>query len=210
MTLSTSRLFDLVRLATGPDAPLRWTVRRSPRATVVVVRSRAGPASSARPWRRLAHARRQGLVLGAVTGALAAYVLDPELGRRRRDQLAARVRHSRYRLARTGRARALQSVGQARGALHRLHPGKPEQLDDAGLAHKVETVLFRDTTVPKGSISINAEGGKVFLRGQVERAEQIGHAAEVTAGIPGVDEVVNLLHLPGTAAPHPEDQAKVG
>ena len=203
--MSTSRLFDLAKLATGPEAPFRWTVKRSPRATIFVVRSHAGVASIVRQRMRMARARRQGLLVGAVTGALAAYVLDPELGRRRRDQLAARARHSTHLLTRTGRAKALQSVGHAKGALHRLHPGEGEALDDAGLAHKVESVLFRDATVPKGSISINAEEGKVFLRGQVENAEQIEHAAEVTAGIPGVDEVVNLLHLPGTEAPHPHD-----
>ena len=204
--MSTQRLLDLAKQATGPGLPQRWTVRRTPRMTVLMVRSRAGMNVVARQQMRLARARRQGLVIGAVTGALAAYVLDPELGRRRRDQLSARVRHSKHLLARRGRARALQSVGHAKGVLHRLHPGEPEQLDDAGLAHKVESVLFRDTTVPKGAISINAEEGKVFLRGQVESAEQIQHTVEVTARITGVDEVVNLLHLPGTEAPHPNDQ----
>jgi hypothetical protein len=171
----------------------------------MTVRSYAGMAAVLRRRTRLARARRQGLAVGAIAGALAAYVLDSERGRERRDQLAARVRRSKHQLTRTGRAKALRSVGHAKGALHRLHPGEGEPLDDAGLAHKVESVLFRDTTVPKGSISINAEEGKVFLRGQVESAEQIEHAAEVTVGIPGVDEVVNLLHLPGTEAPHPHD-----
>ena len=79
--------------------------------------------------------------------------------------------------------------------MHRLHPGEPDQLDDAGLAHRVESVLFRDTSVPKGSISINAEDGKVFLRGEVASVEQLEHAAELTKDIPGVEEVVNLLHV---------------
>jgi osmotically-inducible protein OsmY len=78
-----------------------------------------------------------------------------------------------------------------------------EPLDDAGLAHKVESVLFRDTHVPKGEISINAERGTVFLRGQVESPELIDELTKSVRKIVGVSEVVNLLHLPGTPAPHP-------
>ena len=64
-------------------------------------------------------------------------------------------------------------------------------------------MLFRDPRVPKGQISINAEDGSVFLRGQVERAELIEAVDDAVARIGGVDRVVNLLHLPGTEAPHP-------
>ncbi len=109
-----------------------------------------------------------------------------------------------HRLARQSRAAALQTLGRTRGARYRLLPPQPrEPLDDAGLAHKVESVLFRDRHVPKGEISINAELGAVFLRGQVESAELIDDLVESVRKIHGVDEVVNLLHLPGTPAPHP-------
>ena len=52
-------------------------------------------------------------------------------------------------------------------------------------------------------MSINAESGVVFLRGQLESAELIRSIAESARKIPDVGEVVNLLHLPGTEAPHP-------
>jgi osmotically-inducible protein OsmY len=92
-----------------------------------------------------------------------------------------------------------------KGVLHELRPAQPaEPLDDVGLAHKVESVLFRDPHVPKAKISINAEHGAVFLRGQIESADLIDDLVESVRKIPGVREVVSLLHPPGTEAPHPE------
>jgi len=77
-----------------------------------------------------------------------------------------------------------------------------EPLDDVTLAHKVESVLFRNSSVPKGQISINAEGGTVFLRGQLENEDLVHEIAESVREIPDVAEVVNLLHSPWTEAPH--------
>lgn len=68
-------------------------------------------------------------------------------------------------------------------------------------------VPFRDPHVPKGQISINAERGAVFLRGQVEGPELIDDLAASVRKIHGVSEVVDLLHLPGTEAPHASPRA---
>ncbi len=40
----------------------------------------------------------------------------------------------------------------------------PPDYDDATLAQKVMTELFRDPHVPKGAINVNAENGVVLLR----------------------------------------------
>jgi osmotically-inducible protein OsmY len=104
---------------------------------------------------------------------------------------------------RATRATALQAVGRSKGKLYRLNPPAETLLDDAGLAHKVESVLFRNPNVPKGKISVNAESGTVYLRGQLENADLIDAVVESARAIPGVGEVVSLLHLPGTEAPHP-------
>ncbi len=140
-------------------------------------------------------------------GAALAYLFDPERGRHRRRQgrerTAGMVRHSARRLAREFRAGWLQALGRARGWAHRLRPHRvTEPLDDVTMAHKVESVLFRNPSVPKGQISINAEAGKVFLRGQLENQELIQEIAQSVREIPDVAEVVNLLHAPGTEAPH--------
>jgi hypothetical protein len=173
---------------------------------------KGGPVTM-RGWLQQARDRRGGrippgrwLLIGAAAGVVFAYLFDPERGHRRRrlarDRTTSGVRHSAGRLARRGRAAALHALGHARGAFHRLRPAAKE-FDDVALAHKVESVLFRDRRVPKGQMSINAESGVVFLRGQLESAELIRSIAESARKIPDVGEVVNLLHLPGTEAPHP-------
>jgi osmotically-inducible protein OsmY len=79
--------------------------------------------------------------------------------------------------------------------------GTREPLDDVALAHKVESELFRRAQVPKGQIDINAEEGVVFLRGVVERPDDIAAVEELARESRGVRGVENLLHLPGTPAP---------
>ena len=163
-------------------------------------------ADRSRVARRLAQ-----LFAAAAGGAALAHLVDPQRGARRRRYLGERTvgmtRKVMRRIARRGRATALQTFGHARGALHHLHPARPAALDDAGLAHKVESLLFRDARVPKGQISINAESGRVFLRGQLASGDLIEYVTRAAEKITGVDEVVNLLHVPGTEAPHPPARA---
>jgi len=78
------------------------------------------------------------------------------------------------------------------------------------LAHKVESIVFRDDDVPKGDINVDAVGNVVTLRGQAESAEMIGQIVERTEAIVEVQRVENLLHLPDEPAPNwptPEDAA---
>jgi BON domain len=73
--------------------------------------------------------------------------------------------------------------------------------EDATLVDRVESQLFRDDDVPKGDINVDAADGVVTLRGEVDAAmiEEIGVRA---AAVEGVTRVENLLHPPGTPAPH--------
>jgi osmotically-inducible protein OsmY len=140
---------------------------------------------------------------GFASGVTLALLFDGSRGRARRQHAAGLVRHAVRRVARGGRARTLQVVGRSKGVVHGLRPlPSRAPLDDAGLAHKVESVLFRDPRVPKGKISINAEGGAVFLRGEVDDAELVDELTAAVQKIAGVNEVVNLLHPHGTPAPH--------
>jgi BON domain len=77
----------------------------------------------------------------------------------------------------------------------------PKELDDVGLARKVETIIFRDATVPKGKIDVNAADGVVWLRGEAATPEMIKALEREASGIPEVKRVENLLHLPKTPAP---------
>ena len=142
---------------------------------------------------------------GMTLGALVAYFLDPKAGRRRRhtarDRAMSRVRRGERRAAARARRAESHAVGIARRTLNAAHPRHREPLDDVTLARKVESELYRRARVPKGHISINAEDGFVFLRGVMDRQEDIERIEVATRQIEGVREVENLIHLPGTPAP---------
>ena len=88
-----------------------------------------------------------------------------------------------------------------------VHAERIASLDDTELAHKVQSIVFRDESVPKGRVSINAEDGRVFLRGQVDTPDTIVRIEKSVRDVEGVETVENLLHLPGTPAPHPKGGA---
>jgi osmotically-inducible protein OsmY len=100
------------------------------------------------------------------------------------------------------RARRAEShaIGVARRTINARRRAE-EPLDDVTLAQKVESQLFRRAHVPKGQVSVNAEEGVVFLRGVMERHEDIERMGEEARRIGGVRAVENLVHPPGTPAP---------
>jgi hypothetical protein len=144
-------------------------------------------------------------VCGVMVGALVAYFLDPKAGRRRRhtarDRALSRARRSERRAAARARRAESHAVGVARRTLNAARRRHREPFDDVTLARKVESELYRRARVPKGHLSINAEDGFVFLRGVMERPEEIERVEVATRQIEGVREVENLIHLPGTPAP---------
>jgi osmotically-inducible protein OsmY len=119
-------------------------------------------------------------VLGAAAGAAATHFLDPANGRRRRNQAKGKV------------ATAVS------------HATPSPDLDDVGLARKVETVIFRDADAPKGQVSIDVQAGVVYLRGSVADESWINRLADGAQQVDGVKGVKNLLHRPGTPAPAAE------
>jgi hypothetical protein len=136
--------------------------------------------------------------VGAVAGAALAFFLDPDRGKSRRaqarDRLAAGLRKSSQRAGR----RARWSQGPIAGLGARLAGAfsSREPMNDATLAAKVETELFRDPDVPKGRININAENGTVILRGVAQSRDQIEHLLAQTASIDGVRVARSLLRTP--------------
>jgi len=120
------------------------------------------------------------------------------------DRGGAAFRRAGKRLDRGVHVKIAFASGHAHRLVHGLRRAPVPELDDATLAHKVESVLFRDARVPKGRISVNARtrrrlsprrGGKPDLIEELERAAR---------RIGGVRSVENLLHQPGTLAPHVE------
>ena len=137
-------------------------------------------------------------------GALIAYFFDPQSGNRRRalarDRVPALFRRSSERVEKAAVAVSAEAKATKAKVTHRKEAEKP-QPDDVTLARKVETEIFRDAEVPKGQINVNAENGKVVLRGEVEKPSMIKDLEKRTKKVQGVREVENLLHTPDTATP---------
>jgi len=140
---------------------------------------------------------------GTAVGAAAAYYFDPQGGAKRRNEARDKAMSSAKSTASDAAGATKQAAQAAKGKATSAAPsvGKTEPLDDATLARKVETEIFRDADAPKGQVDVNSENGVVFLRGELEDASWI-ERLETTAGqVDGVQAVVNLLHRPGTEAP---------
>jgi osmotically-inducible protein OsmY len=144
------------------------------------------------------------IVLGGLAGAVGEYFLDPQGGKRRRhearDRAAAFVRGRSRELGQKAR----YAQGVVEGVPHRIGDvagvGKGEDYDDMTLVNKVESEIFRDQNAPKGQVDVNVEHGTVFLRGQLERPEQIDELVKAAGNVQGVKGVQNLLHLPETVS----------
>jgi hypothetical protein len=145
-----------------------------------------------------------GAACAVTLGALLEYFLDPGAGRRRRhtarDRIVAKLRRGERRAVTRARRAESRAIGVFRRTLNARHAPKLPP-DDVALAHHVQTELFRRAHVPKSGIDVNAEDGTVFLRGVVERPEDVANVEAVARRITGVRQVENLLHLPGTPAP---------
>jgi hypothetical protein len=143
-----------------------------------------------------------GLMTGAA-GAAVAFLFDPARGRARRtrliDQGAATARRGLRQVDRTVRSARATVSGAIAAATHSRDDGEAFP-DDVTLTSKVESQLFRDPAVPKGSININVERGIVVLRGEVPDTEMRDRLASEAASIGGVWSVHNLLHLAGEPA----------
>lgn len=145
-----------------------------------------------------------GYLIAGALGLAAMYFLDPDRGKRRRalvrDRTAGTIRRATTMTERTQRKVVSDAYGVGRKMSH--HPGmtQEEPPNDATLAQKVMSELFRDQRIPKGSINVNAENGVVQIRGQVEHPEEILEIEGRVRRVPGVLDVENLLHLPGTPA----------
>jgi osmotically-inducible protein OsmY len=146
---------------------------------------------------------RKTLSAGALGVALT-FFFDPQNGKRRRkmtvDRISGFFRRRGRESARLARGVAAEAYGVKQKVTHLKEEEKP-QPDDATLAHKVETEIFRDAEVPKGQINVNAENGVVYLRGEVGQPDMIDDLEEKARKVQGVQDVRNLLHTPGQEAP---------
>jgi osmotically-inducible protein OsmY len=151
-------------------------------------------------------------VAGAASGAAAVYFLDPDSGNRRRAVTRDKATSTANKAAGQAAGQAKAATQRAKGAVHDATPSvaekaKATQLNDADLARKVETEIFRDADVPKGKINVNAEDGVIFLRGEIDDVDLIDELEKAARKVQGVRQVENLLHAPGAPAPASTNQS---
>ena len=133
-------------------------------------------------------------LLGTAIGIAWGRLFDPSSGRRRRamirDRTGAYLRRGGRKAGRLGS----HARGFAKRATHLRE--EPKDYDDATLADKIKSEIFRPADVPKGQININVQNGLVQLRGEIRRPELIEELEAQVRRIHGVREVENLLHPP--------------
>jgi osmotically-inducible protein OsmY len=138
---------------------------------------------------------------GAALGTAVMYLADPQTGSRRRALVRDRTVGSVRRLVRRGgrvtRIAGAYTVSRSRRVRHLRE--QPKEFDDATLAQKVQSEVFRDADSPKGTVDVNVANGVVQLRGEVERPELIDDLVAKVRKVQGVREVESLLHVPHTA-----------
>jgi osmotically-inducible protein OsmY len=148
------------------------------------------------------------IAAAVAAGAAGEYFLDPQHGKRRRhvarDRGMALIRRPARRFAGEAQRRAADAEGVAEGVVHAATRGggrDPERLNDAGLAAKVQSEVFRDPDAPKDHVSVNVEDGVVYLRGELPNQNEIESLVADVQAVDGVGEVNSLLHVPGEPAP---------
>lgn len=114
--------------------------------------------------------RRPGRLRLIAFGAALAYFFDPAKGKGRRKAMIKRLAELRGRL-------------------------RPAPTDDAALARKVETEI-RGAGVAEGKVGVDAENGKIVLRGEVDSPELIDDLVSRAHKVQGVQEVESLLQAP--------------
>jgi osmotically-inducible protein OsmY len=142
--------------------------------------------------------------LGAAAGAAAAHFLDPDSGRKRRNQARDQATSKASSAASAVSSQAHYAAGTVKGAAHAVTPHRHEEMDDATLADRVRSEIFRDANAPKGGVSVDVQAGVAYLRGEVPDAGWIDRFGTQARKVEGIDGVKNLLHTPGTPAPTAE------
>ena len=74
-------------------------------------------------------------------------------------------------------------------------------VNDLELARLVKEELQKDPHFPREDVIVNADQGRVTLRGTVTHSEHIEEAEAGARRVKGVNDVENLLHVKGSPAP---------
>jgi hypothetical protein len=135
------------------------------------------------------------LFLGGFLGSLLVYLLDPNLGRRRRSIVRDKINSARKEISRSGERKVRDINHRMKGWMAELNPkhNQPDIVDDHTLIDRVRSRLGR-VVAHSRSIDVNAEDGVITLSGPVMRSEvaPLIVSVERTRGVRGV---VNRLQI---------------
>jgi osmotically-inducible protein OsmY len=130
-----------------------------------------------------------------VIGWAISYFTDSQQGARRRAMAKDKAGAYWRRLVRHGE-RGVQGAksyagGKAQRAKHLRE--EPKTYDDATLAQKVQSEVFRPADAPKGDVDVNVADGVVELRGQLDDPEMIDELVSKVRKVQGVRDVQSYL-----------------
>jgi hypothetical protein len=147
---------------------------------------------------------------GAMAGAAAMYLLDPDRGRARRARMSQQLAARKRRIDRVAEKAQRDAANRAQGAAARAHgAGVFHPTDDRALEVHLHQVIEELDTETR-DVTVEAVDGIVRLRGQVSSTADIARVVQAVNGVPGVHAVESFLHLPGEPAPNKEAALRVG
>lgn len=127
------------------------------------------------------------LPAGLLAGITLVYFWDRAQGQARRQHVRDTVN---YWIAQ-GRERALHKAAHA----------VPEE-NDATLLQRVQSEIFRDSSLLRDVLNVDSQAGVITLRGTIDEPARMLALVAAVQDVSGVIEVRNLLHLPETPAPN--------
>lgn len=135
------------------------------------------------------------LAVAAIGGAALMYLLDPELGARRRAMLRDKAEAKSHDLSDYAQAQAKRALDHARGFTARtgtrVAAGEKARSSDYDIGERIRTRLDAVVSHPR-AIGVDVARGSVCLSGHVLRHE---HDAVLTAvwAVPGVADIEDGL-----------------
>jgi osmotically-inducible protein OsmY len=130
-----------------------------------------------------------------VIGWAVSYFGDSQHGARRRALAKDKAGAYWRRLVRHGERGVRGAKGYASGRAQRVKHlrEEPKEYDDATLADKVKSEVFRAVDAPKGDVNVNVANGVVELRGRVDDPELIDELVGRARKVQGVRDVQSYL-----------------